>query len=59
MVGGRERATEPDKLASDRRYVAELAEAGADWWQEYVPPRLSYDEARRRIEAGPLRPDRA
>ncbi len=56
LVGGRERAHEPNQVASDRRYVAELAEAGADWWQEYVPPRLSYDEARRRIEAGPLRP---
>lgn len=59
VVGGRERSTEPDRLAADRRYVAELAEAGADWWQEYVPPRLSYDEARRRIEAGPLRRDPA
>lgn len=56
LVGGRERAHEPNQVASDRRYVAELAEAGADWWQEYVPPRLSYDEARRRIEAGPVRP---
>jgi len=55
-VGGRERATEPDQLAADRDYVAELAEAGADWWHEYVPARLSYAEARRRIEAGPLRP---
>jgi alkanesulfonate monooxygenase SsuD/methylene tetrahydromethanopterin reductase-like flavin-dependent oxidoreductase (luciferase family) len=56
LVGGRERATEPDGLAADRRYVAAMAEAGADWFQEYVPPRLSYDEARRRIEAGPLVP---
>ena len=49
-------ATDPDELADDRAYVAALAEAGADWFQEYVPPRLSYDEARRRIEAGPLGP---
>lgn len=56
VVGGRERATDPDKLTADRRYVADLADAGADWWQEYVPPRLTLDEARRRIEAGPLRP---
>jgi hypothetical protein len=57
LVGGRERATDPDELAADRRYVAELASAGTDWWQEYVPPRLPYAEARRRIEAGPLRAD--
>jgi alkanesulfonate monooxygenase SsuD/methylene tetrahydromethanopterin reductase-like flavin-dependent oxidoreductase (luciferase family) len=56
VVGGRERSTAPDGLAEDRAYVAGLAEAGADWFQEYVPPRLSYDEARRRIEAGPLGP---
>ena len=56
MVGGRERANDPDGLAADRRYVAALADAGADWWQEYVPPRLPYDEARRRIVAGPVRP---
>ncbi len=56
VVGGRERSTDPDELADDRAYVAALADAGADWFQEYVPPRLSYDEARRRIEAGPLGP---
>ena len=54
VVGGRERSTEAAKLADDRAYVSALAEAGADWFQEYVPPRLPYDEARRRIEAGPL-----
>jgi hypothetical protein len=57
VVGGRERATDPDSQAADRRYVAALADAGADWWQEYVPPRLPFDEARRRIEAGPVRPE--
>lgn len=50
-VGGRERR---DDLASERRYVASLAAAGADWWHEYVPPRLSLEEVRRRIEAGPI-----
>jgi len=51
-IGGRERR---DDAALERRYVAEIADAGADWWHEYVPPRLSLDEARRRIMAGPLR----
>lgn len=27
---------------------------GADWWHEYVPPRLTWDEAVRRITAGPV-----
>ncbi len=52
VVGGRERGADLD---ADRRYVASLADAGADWWQEYVPPRLDLAEARRRIEAGPIR----
>ncbi len=50
-VGGRER---DDDLAAERAYVASLADAGADWWHEYVPPRLSLAEARRRIESGPI-----
>jgi alkanesulfonate monooxygenase SsuD/methylene tetrahydromethanopterin reductase-like flavin-dependent oxidoreductase (luciferase family) len=57
LVGGRERGTEAKDLERDRAYVTTLAEAGADWWQEYVPPRLSYDEARARVEAGPLQAD--
>jgi alkanesulfonate monooxygenase SsuD/methylene tetrahydromethanopterin reductase-like flavin-dependent oxidoreductase (luciferase family) len=51
LVGGRERG---EDLAADRRYVAAVADAGADWWQEYVPPRLTRAEARARIEAGPI-----
>ena len=51
-VGGRERR---EDLAAERRYVASLADSGADWWHEYVPPRLDRTEARRRIVAGPLR----
>ena len=51
-VGGRERRQD---LAAERRYVASLADAGADWWHEYVPPRLDRAEARRRIVAGPVR----
>lgn len=57
-VGGRERATEPDAQAADRRLITGLADAGADWWQEYVPPRLTLDEARRRIGSGPVRAER-
>ena len=51
-VGGRERR---EDLAVERRYVASLADAGADWWHEYVPPRMPRAEARRRIVAGPVR----
>ena len=52
-VGGRERR---EDLAAERAYVASLAGAGADWWPEYVPPRLDPAEARRHIVAGPIRP---
>lgn len=52
-VGGRERR---EDLAAETAYVAGLAEAGADWFHEYVPPRLGAAEARRRILAGPVRP---
>ena len=50
-VGGRERR---DDLAAERAYVASLADAGADWWHEYVPPRLGLAEAKLRIESGPI-----
>jgi hypothetical protein len=50
-VGGRERR---EDLTAERAYVASLAEVGADWWHEYVPPRLPLAEARRRIRAGPI-----
>lgn len=50
-VGGRERT---DDAAAERRYVASLTEAGADWWHEYMPPRLPLKEVRRRIQAGPV-----
>jgi Luciferase-like monooxygenase len=50
-VGGRERR---DDLAGERRYVTSLAAAGADWWHEYLPPRLPIEEVRRRIEQGPV-----
>jgi Luciferase-like monooxygenase len=50
-VGGRERR---DELAAERAYVASIADAGADWWHEYVPPRSTLAAARRRIEEGPI-----
>lgn len=50
-VGGRQRR---DDAASERRYVASLAAAGADWWHEYLPPSMPYDEALSRIKAGPV-----
>jgi alkanesulfonate monooxygenase SsuD/methylene tetrahydromethanopterin reductase-like flavin-dependent oxidoreductase (luciferase family) len=49
-VGGRERG---EDLSDERRYVDRLADAGADWWHEYVPPRLPWEEAVRRVRAGP------
>lgn len=52
-VGGRQRAAD---RAADLRYLDGLRSAGADWFVEFVPPTLAYDEARRRIEGGPLRP---
>ncbi|MFY9913321.1 MAG: LLM class flavin-dependent oxidoreductase [Nocardioidaceae bacterium] len=54
-VGGRERASDSAGLRDDRAYVRALADAGVDWWHEYVPPRLTFDEACRRIDSGPLR----
>ena len=48
-VGGRERREDE---AAERRYVHAIADAGADWWHEYVPPRVGLAEARRRIVAG-------
>lgn len=52
-VGGRQRS---DDRAADLRYVADVAAAGANWWTEYAVPSLPYEEARRRIAGGPLRP---
>jgi len=50
-VGGRARV---DNLAAERRYVASLAESGADWWHEYAPPRLPIEAVRQKIESGPI-----
>lgn len=51
-VGGRERR---DDLRAEQEYVTAIAEAGAGWWHEYVPPRVPLDLARARIEQGPIR----
>jgi alkanesulfonate monooxygenase SsuD/methylene tetrahydromethanopterin reductase-like flavin-dependent oxidoreductase (luciferase family) len=52
VVGGRQRR---DDEAAEVEYVRSIAAAGADWWQEYVPPATPEAEARERIERGPLR----
>ncbi len=51
-VGGRERR---DDEAAEREYVSALADAGATWWHEYLPPAAPLEQARRHIAAGPLR----
>lgn len=52
VIGGRRRR---DDLAAERRYIASLAGAGADWWNEWVPPQTPVARVRELIEAGPLR----
>ncbi len=50
-IGGRRRR--PDEQA-ERRYLDEIADAGATWWLEFVPPAPA-DEMIRAIQRGPLR----
>jgi alkanesulfonate monooxygenase SsuD/methylene tetrahydromethanopterin reductase-like flavin-dependent oxidoreductase (luciferase family) len=50
-IGGRRR--NPD-LAAERDYIASIAEAGATWWNEWVPPLTPLEQARELIAAGPL-----
>lgn len=50
-IGGRRRR--PDEQA-ERRYLDQIAEAGATWWLEFVPPAAA-DETIRAIQRGPLR----
>jgi alkanesulfonate monooxygenase SsuD/methylene tetrahydromethanopterin reductase-like flavin-dependent oxidoreductase (luciferase family) len=52
-VGGRERAADWEQ---DRMYVRALAQAGATWWMEHIPPDEP-DLVRAKIERGPLRID--
>lgn len=51
-VGGRQRR---EDLAAEVAYVSSLAEAGTDWWHEYVEPDTPFDVARARIADGPIR----
>ena len=50
-IGGRQRAADWDK---EREHIRSLAEAGATWWMEGIPPG-TLDELRAQIERGPLR----
>jgi alkanesulfonate monooxygenase SsuD/methylene tetrahydromethanopterin reductase-like flavin-dependent oxidoreductase (luciferase family) len=52
VIGGRRRR---DDIAAERHYIASLAEAGVDWWNEWVPPRTPVARVRELIGAGPLR----
>jgi alkanesulfonate monooxygenase SsuD/methylene tetrahydromethanopterin reductase-like flavin-dependent oxidoreductase (luciferase family) len=52
-VGGRERRAD---ARAEVEYVRELAEAGATWWHEWVPPATPLEAVRAHISGGPLRP---
>jgi alkanesulfonate monooxygenase SsuD/methylene tetrahydromethanopterin reductase-like flavin-dependent oxidoreductase (luciferase family) len=54
VIGGRRRQ---ENLAAERRYIASLAEAGADWWNEWVPPQTPVERVAELVGAGPLRPE--
>lgn len=52
IIGGRERR--PD-LEVETRYVTSLADAGADWWLEYIETTRTLERAREVIRSGPVR----
>ncbi|SNT45563.1 Luciferase-like monooxygenase [Asanoa hainanensis] len=52
VVGGRRRRTD---WSAERLHVAAVAEAGATWWMEWVPPGPP-DEMRAAVSQPPLRP---
>ena len=53
VLGGRMR---DDDWEKDRALIRSLAEAGATWWLEYLPPEVGgLSEFRARVERGPLR----
>ena len=44
------------RTLAERAWRASVAEAGATWWAEYIPPDvIDLDEIRAHIERGPLR----
>ncbi len=52
-LGGRHRG---DDWEQERALIRSLAEAGATWWVEYLPPQSKgFEEMGARIERGPLR----
>jgi alkanesulfonate monooxygenase SsuD/methylene tetrahydromethanopterin reductase-like flavin-dependent oxidoreductase (luciferase family) len=54
-LGGRHR---DEDWAKERALIESLAEAGATWWVEYVPPEVGGpEEIRACVERGPLRVD--
>jgi alkanesulfonate monooxygenase SsuD/methylene tetrahydromethanopterin reductase-like flavin-dependent oxidoreductase (luciferase family) len=55
VLGGRHRGDDGEK---ERALIRSLAEAGATWWIEYIPPETGgLDAARACITRGPLRVD--
>lgn len=52
-IGGRPRGPNED---AERALIAEIAAAGASWWQEWVAPDTPLERVRELIAAGPLRP---
>ena len=52
LVGGRSRREDRD---AEIEYVTGLAQAGASWWHEYIPPNTPIDVVRAHIENGPIR----
>ncbi len=55
-LGGRTRGSDWER---DRALIGSLAEAGATWWIEMIPPQTgSIKTVRKHIERGPLRIDR-
>jgi alkanesulfonate monooxygenase SsuD/methylene tetrahydromethanopterin reductase-like flavin-dependent oxidoreductase (luciferase family) len=53
VVGGRRRGADED---AERELVASIAEAGATWWNEWLPPDTPLEQVRELVGAGPLRP---
>lgn len=52
-LGGRHRG---DDWEQERALIRSLAEAGATWWVEYLPPQIrGFEEMRVRVQRGPLR----